>query len=807
VQILLQDCRYALRQLRKSPGFTTLVAVSLALAIGANTTIFTFVNALLFRPPAASDAGKLLEVMQRNTKESGIFGHLPLAYPDYLYYRDNNQVFSGMAAFDGEMRPASWSQAGNGEMTEVQLVSGNFFAVLGVSPILGRAFSPEEERTNAPPVAVVSHSFWIHRLGADPDVLRRSLTLNGAVFSVVGVAPASFTGIVIGNEPDMWVPFAATSQITHDPSLTNGFGSDWLFGVGRLSLGLSPEQARANLVLVSHSLQKEHPAEHTNLEAAVFPVHMVPEPFRLLVGGFTGLLMAVAATVLLIACMNVANLLLVHFGVRSRDFAVRSALGATRSRLIRQSLTQTILLSLLGACAGLLLARWLVSGLLALKPSALPVRIDAPFDWRVFGFTATLAVLAGVVFGLLSVLKSSRLELVSVLKGEVYFARFRQSKLQSMLLVGQVAVCMVLVIGASLCLRSLINARSIDPGFDTQHVLAATLDPGVLGYSKEQGEKFYAELIKRVERVPGVRSASLTSFLPLGTAGAETKVNIAGHKTPGVDSDMPMPFVSVGPKYFQTMGIPVLQGREFAQEENNAVVVNTVMARRFWPGEDPVGRYLSIGDSQFVIVGVVKTGKYQTLGEREQPFLYMPLGYRPRQTLLVMTQGDPKSLFSPVRREIHALDPNVVPIEFETMREYMALPLFPVHATSLLLGASGLFALLLAMGGLYGVISYSVSQRTREIGVRIALGAERAGILRMVVTRGLLLTAAGAVTGLAVAFAVTRALSSMLYGISPTDVGTFSTVFVSMMLVSFAATYVPARRAAKLDPMVALRYE
>jgi predicted permease len=389
----------------------------------------------------------------------------------------------------------------------------------------------------------------------------------------------------------------------------------------------------------------------------------------------------------------------------------------------------------------------------------------------------------------------------------VYIARFRQSKLQSMLLVGQVAVCMVLVIGASLCLRSLINARSIDPGFDTQHVLAATLDPGVLGYSKEQGERFYAELINRVERVPGVRSASLTSFLPLGTASAETKVNIAGHKTPGVESDMPMPFMSVGPKFFQTMGIPVLQGREFAKEENNAVVVNTAMARRFWPGEDPVRRYLSIGDSQFVIVGVVKTGKYQTLGEREQPFLYMPLGYRPRQTLLVMTQGNPQSLFSSVRREIHALDPNVVPIEFETMREYMALPLFPVHATSLLLGASGLFALLLAMGGLYGVISYSVSQRTREIGVRIALGAGRAGILRMVVTRGLLLTAAGAVTGLAVAFAATRALSSILYGISPTDVGTFTTVFVSMMLVAFAATYVPARRAAKLDPIVALRYE
>jgi predicted permease len=807
MEMLLQDLRYSLRMLRKSLGFTALAVLSLALAIGANTTIFTFVSALLFRPPAVSDGGKLLEVMQRNTKESGIFGHLPLAYPDYIYYRDHNQVFSGTAAFDGEMRPTSWSQADGGEITQVQLVSSNFFAVLGVDPVLGRGFLPEEERTTAPPVAMLSHSFWLHRLGADPNVLAKSLTLNGATFSVVGVAPAGFTGIVIGNEPDMWVPLGATPQITHDPNFLNNFGSDWLFGVGRLKQDVSRKQARANLILVSHSLQQEHPAEHVNLEAATFAVQMIPEPYRLVVGGFTGLLMAIAAIVLLIACMNVANLLLVRFSTRHRDFAVRSALGATRRRLIRQTLTETILLSLLGASAGLVAAKWLVPALLALKPSALPIRIDAPLDWRVFGFTAAVALFAGTVFGLLPVLKTSRFELVSALKGEGYIARFRQSKLQSGLLVGQVAVSLLLVIGACLCLRSLVNARSIDPGFDTQHVLTATLDPGVLGYSEEQGQKFYAELLDRVARLPGVQSASLTGFLPLGTASAGTLVNIAGQAIPAGGNGTPMSLMNVGPGFFQTMGIPVLRGREFVREEKNAVVINHAMAQQFWPGEAPVGRYLGVGDGRFIIVGIAKTGKYTSLGESDQPFLFMPLSYRPRQTLLVRAQGDPQYLLSAVRREIHALDPNVVPVELQTMRQYMALPLFPVRAVSLLLGASGLFALLLAMGGLYGVISYSVSQRTREIGVRMALGAGEEKIVRMIVTRGLQLTAAGAVIGMAGAFAATRALSSMLYGISPTDGTTFCVVFLSMLTVAFVASYVPARRAAKVDPMVALRYE
>jgi len=805
---LVQDFRHAVRQLRKSPGFTVLAVISLALAIGANTTIFTFVNTLLFRPPSVKDGASLLEVMQRNTKESGIFGNLPLSYPDYLYYRDHNQAFSGMAAFDGEMRPASWSQAGGGAITQVQLVSGNFFAVLGVDPVLGRTFLPQEEAINAQPAAILSHSFWVHQLGADPDVLTRSLTLNGATFSVVGVAPASFTGILIGNEPDMWVPFSAIPQVTHDSNLTDNFGSDWLFGVARMKPGLSPGQARANLSLVSHSLQEEHPAEHVNLEAAAFSVYLIPQPYRLLVGGFTGLLMAIAATVLLIACMNVANLLLVRFSSRRRDLAVRTALGATRRRLIRQTLTETFFLSLLGAAAGLGIAKWLVPSLLALKPSALPIRIDAPLDWRVFGFTAAVAALAGTFFGLLPVMKTSSLELITALKGDGYFARFRQSKLQSILLVGQIAVSLVLVIGACLCLRSLVNAHSIDPGFDTQHVLAVTLDPGVLGYSPEQGKKFYAELLNRVEQLPGVRSASFTSCLPLGTASEGTIVNIAGRASPVGDGGTPMQFMNVGPGFFHTMGIPVLRGREFRRQEENVVVINRAMAERFWPGgEDPIGRDIGVGDGQFAIVGIVKTGKYKSLGESDQPFLYMPLNYRPRQTLLVQAQDDPQSVLSSVRHEIHAVDPNVVPLEFQTMRQYMALPLFPVRAVSLLLGASGLFALLLAMGGLYGVIAFSVAQRTREIGIRMALGAGKDNILRMVVTRGLRLTAAGAAIGLVAAFAVTRVLSSMLYGINPTDAGTFCVVFLSMLVVAFVASYIPATRAAKVDPMVALRCE
>jgi predicted permease len=809
MQTLLYDLRFAIRQLRKDPAFTLVVVISLALAIGANTTIFTFVNSFLLRPPAVEDAGQLRELWNQNTKGSGVESYLPLSYPDYLHYRDDNQAFSGLMAFDGEMRPTSWSSNGAGEMVQGQLVSGNFFSVLGVRPVLGRTFLTEEDQvSSAQPVIVVSYPFWQERLGADRAVLGKTLTLNGTKFTVVGVSPANFSGIIVGNKPDFWAPLTTTPLLTHDNNFLASPSSFWLFAVGRLRTGITASQAQANLSTLSYALQQAAPDSHRDVQAATFPVKLVPEPFRGYVSAFTALLMVVVGMVLLIACANVASLLLAKGTAQVREVAIRSALGATRARLIRQRLTESVLLSVVSGIFGALLAVWVVPLLLALTPPSLPVRVDAPLDWRVLCFTFALALITGLFFGLLPALRSSRLELAPALKAEAYVAALSRSRLRSVLVVVQVAVCMVLLIGAGLCVRSLINAQSIDPGFDTRHVVIAQLDPGTLGYSEIQGKNFYQQLLQRVEALPGVTSASLTGFLPLGTASSVSGFSIDGYQAPAGQKDFAISLMNVGPDFFQTMNIPLLQGREFAERDKDTVIINEAMAQRFWPGQNPVGMHIRrVDHQQLEIVGVVSTGKYRTLSESAEPFLYLPIGYRSRSTLVVRTQMDPKALLGAVRREIQTLDPNVVPVDLETMKEYMELPLFPARTTGLLLGTAGLLALVLAVTGLYGVISYAVSQRIHEIGVRMALGAGRADIIRMVVRQGLLLTLTGAAIGLAGAFAVTRVLSSLLYGIGATDAATFATVSFLLIAVAVLASYIPARRAAKVDPMVALRYE
>jgi len=806
---LFQDLRYGLRMLAKNPGFTAVAVLSLAVGIGANTTIFSFVNALLFRQPAVEAPGRLLEVWQRNTKGSGVGEYMPLSYPGYVYDRDHNQVFSSLLAFDGEMRPVSWSRSAEGGLVQSQLVSGNFFSALGVKLVLGRTFLPEEDRVPPPHLVIVlSRAFWQQHLGSDPAILGKTLTLNGADFTVVGVAPAGFTGIIVGNEPDLWAPLSATHEFTHDPNYLAGWNTFWLFGVGRLNPGVTPSQAQADLSVLSHRLQQDHPESNKEIEAATFPVNLVPGPFRGYVAAFTGLLMAVVGLVLLIACANAANLLLAKAMARRREIATRLALGASRGRLIRQTLTESLLLSSMGGAAGLVFALWAVPPLLALKPSSLPIRIDVPIDWRVLAFTFLLALATGIVFGLAPALRSSKLELVQALKDEASVAGFRRSRLRSALVIAQVSVCLVLLIGAGLCVRSLLNARSIDPGFDTRHAVIAQLDPGSLGYSESKGKAFYRELLERVGALPGVSSASLTGYLPLGTARQTRGVTIG-------QCEFITETMYVGPSFCRTMGIPLMRGRDFTADDAMALprpaIVNEEMARRSWPGQDPIGNRMGLvhdkSHNDLVVVGVVKTGKYRTLSEEPQPFMYLPLDYRPRATLVVRTEGDPSALLASVRREVQALDPNVVPIDLETMKQYMALPLFPAHTTGLLLGAFGILALVLAVTGLYGVISYGVGQRTREIGVRMALGANQSDVLKLVLRQGMLLTVVGVSLGVIASLAVTRVLSSLLYGIRPTDGATYISVSLILTGVALAACYIPARRATKVDPMVALRYE
>ena len=805
------DLRYALRQLKNSPGFSITVILSLTLGLGANTTIFTFVNALLLRPPAVSDPGHLVEVMQRNAKASGIEAYMPFSYPGYVLLRDHNRTLSGFAAFDGDPRPVSWSHDGQGQMVYGQLVSSNFFSVLRVEPSVGRFFAADEDKSGpGAPTAVISYSFWQRQFAADRSVIGRALVLNGSSYTVIGVAPPSFTGILIGSRPDFWAPLQMTPILIRDRDRMGSDNSYWLFGVGRLKPGISKNEAQADLTVLirsTHSSDQKAAA----MDASAFPVQLVPSPFRGYVAAFTGLLMAAVGLVLLIACANAANLVLARATTRRRELAVRSALGASRLRMIRQALTESLLLSMMGGAGGLLLAYWSIPLLLNLKPATIPLSLEAPLDWRVFAFTFAASLFSGIAFGVVPALRSTRRDLLPALKDERQLAGPRRSRLRGSIVVAQITVCLVLLISAALCVRSLFNARSIDPGFSTHHIAVAHLDPGSLGYTESQDRQFYQQLVERVRALPGVSSASLSDDLPLGTSRTVHSVKIDGfNPPPGLDS-IQVQVAYVAPDFFNTMGIPVLNGREFStldiEPGSTGVIVNQAMAAHFWPGLNPIGQHFKDGKENVEIVGVVKTGKYRSLSEDPLDFMYRPLGPQSQEFLVVHCGADEEATLDEIRRVIQSLDPNVVPMEMESISQYMALPLFAAHTTGVLLAVFGSVALLLATIGLSGVVSYTVSQRTNEIGVRMALGADRLDVVRLILKQGMRLTGIGIVLGLALSFVATRVLAGLLYGIKPGDPLTFASVSLFLGVVAFVSCYVPARRAASIDPMKSLRAE
>jgi putative ABC transport system permease protein len=552
-------------------------------------------------------------------------------------------------------------------------------------------------------------------------------------------------------------------------------------------------------------------------EMAIYPLTLMPGPLRGYVIAFSGLFMLVVALVLLIACANAASFLLAQAIARRREIAVRAALGASRSRLIRQMLAESVLLACLSGGLGWLLARWTAPLLLSFIPSALPLRFTVSPDYRVFGFTLLISLLAGLLFGLAPAWQGTRIDLVTSLKDGTSSGGVRKSRLRSLLVVGQVAVCSLLLLGGGLCLRSLLHAQSIDIGFETGNRLTATIDLSNLGYSEAQGKAFFDNLIERTRTIPGVESASLTSHLPLGTSSWGETFNIEGRPAPNGEGGIGVNAMSVGPDYFKTMGTALLRGREFtARDKEGAprvVVINDELARRFWPDRDPVGAVITMGhgknEERSEIVGVVKNGKYRTLGEQPRLFLYHSIlqGYYARETLVAKTSVDPASALAAVRREIGALDPNVAPTQIGPLRDHMAFALFPARLAGVLLSIFGLLALILALAGLSGLIAYSVSQRTHEIGIRMALGARTRDVLKLVIGEGMLLTLIGLAIGVGAAFGVTRYLSDLLYGVSAIDPLTFGAIALLLIGVALVACWLPARRAAKVDPMVALRCE
>ena len=821
METLGQDLRYAFRTLLKSRGLTAVAVLSLALGIGANTTIFTFINGLLLRPPMVHDPHRLLEVWQHNTtRGNGIGSDMQLSFPEYEYYRDHNDTFSDIGAFTGETPPVIWNRAGEGETLRAALVSTNFFSILGVQAALGRGFLPEDDRgATAAPVVVLSHAAWQQRLASDPAIVGKTVTLNGRNYTVVGVAPAAFTGLVIGFSPDVWTPMGMHQAISPALDLKER-RMHWLLAIGRLKAGVAPRQASADLAVLGQRLAKDFPDTNKNLMPDVVPVELVPGPFRGVASGISAVLMAVVGLVLLIACANVANLLLAKAASRRREVGVRIALGANRRRLIQQMLTESVLIAGIAGTIGLLLSLWAAPLLLSLMPPSLPIAVSVSPDIRVLAFTLLASITTGIVFGLAPALQQSKMNQVDNLKDGAAHGGSSRSKLRNTLVVAQVTACVVLLVGASLCLRSLLSARSIDPGFDTRNALAAGLNVDTFGYDETRGRAFYARLLEQVRALPGVRAASLTDHLPLGQTMRMEGIEIDGYEGPRGPSSMPglaIDMALVGPDYFGAMGIPVLSGRSFKSTDDvNAppvIMINEQMAERFWPHQNAIGQFVNIkgphnSRARAEIIGVVKTGKYQSLGEDPKPFFYRPLlqDYEPGAQLVVRTAGD-VPIVGALKDVVRGLDPRMALIGIETLEQHMQLPLFPARAAGLFLGLFGALALTLAVVGLYGVMSYSVSQRTREIGVRIALGARRSDVVRLILGQGLSLTLTGIGIGAVCSLALTWVLRTVLYGISATDPLSFLAVAVVLTMVAVVASYVPARWATRVDPMKALRTE
>jgi len=818
MKTLWQDLRYAARMLARSPGFTVIAVLSLALGIGINTTIFSFVNAALFRPLPVPQPERLVRLYDGGAT----------SYPDYVAYRDRTDVFENLAAYT--QRQMSMNAGGETEQVWGEIVTGNYFDVLGVQPMRGRGFLSEEDGTpGTHPVVVISHALWERRFNSDPDVIGRNIFLSGQSFTIVGITGEKFVGASVVVPPDLWVPIWTEPLVQPGSVSLTSPDDGWLDVMGRLKPGASVAQAEATVDTIAASLNEARrqrnpgPEEPGGRESTVTLARglMVPPEGQATVLLVVTLLMTVVSLVLLVACANVANMLLARAAVRRKEVAVRLALGAGRWRIVRQLLTESILLSILGGAAGLLLALWSADVLLSLLPQSRAgawLTLDVSPDGRVLAYTLLLSLLTGVVFGLVPALQASKPDLVSALKDEtVVLARRRRVTLRNLLVVGQVAVSLLLLVCAGLFLRNLRNTHHADPGFSVENGFVMSFDLGLANYKAAQGRIFHEQLLERVRALPEVRSASLAEFVPLGGARNVSPLYIEGEPAEAtrLDLDSLLSHNTVGLDYFKTMDIPLVRGRDFNSQDTKTsppvIIINETLARRIAPDGNPVGKRLrNDSKGEFIeVIGVAHDIKYQQLAEKPLFFGYLPLAqrYRSYMTLHVRTAGDPGGVMNQLRAEVQTLDRNLPLTNVKTFAEHMREPLAPAQLLAQLSGAFGMLALLLAAVGIYGVMAYLVSRRTREIGIRMALGARRVDVLRLVLFEGLSLVAIGITVGLSASFAATRVLASVLYGVSPTDPWTFAGVSLVLALVTLLACYVPARRATKVDPMVALRYE
>jgi predicted permease len=819
---VLQDLRYGVRLLLKSPTYTAAAALSLALGIGANTTIFSLLNSVFLHPLPVSEPARLVSVFTTDARNTGGFNDfLPTSLPNFQDYRDHNAAFSGLVAHQGI--PLSYANGSEAEQVAAEMVSADYFAVLGVSPALGRAFRQDEGVIGGTaPVVVVSHGFWVRRLGSDAGVVGRTITLNRQPFTVVGVAPEGFKGTNAIGAPALWVPFSLHKQ------LLSGFAAEnfdnrraLLFNItGRLKPDVSIEQATAQMKTQASQLEREYPIPNKGRSVTLVPLTeaTINPGFRgnAVLGGV--MLMAVVALVLLIACANVANLLLARAAARQKEVAVRLSLGAGRGRLVRQLLTESLVLAAVSGLLGLLLAFWGRSLLWAARPPFLPEdALDLAFDLRVLSFTMGVSLATGLLFGIAPSWQASRPDLVMELKDRTSLptGANRWLSARNVFVAAQVALSLVALVVGGLFVRSLGNAQKIDPGFDVARLFIVQFDLGSEGYDEARGRDFHRQVLERVRALPGVQAAAVTTNVPLFGGGFARSVFPEGRDASDPKNGVLVQLAAVSVDYFRTMGIVRLRGRDFTEADVPStplvVVVNEAAAKRFWPNEDAVGkRFAFFGEPGFnEVVGVVRDSKVNFIGEPPTPFIYTPMlqTYAPAAFLAVRTPGDPAALIASVRSNIRQVDRQLPLVLVSTLTDIFGQSLWPARMGAALLSIFGLLALVLAAIGIYGVTSYAVTQRTREIGVRMALGAQRASVVGLVFRQAVMLTIAGIVVGLAASLLLTGYLSSLLYGISGTDPVTFAAVTAMLAAIASVACFLPAWRASKVDPLRALRYE
>ena len=811
--------------LRKSPGFTFVAVLSLALGIGANTAIFTIINAVFLHPLPVEEPSRLAQVFTRDTLtvDANVNRQVtPTSLPNYEDYRDQNNVFSGLATVTFPL-PLNWGGQAEPQQLNASLVSGNFFDVLGVKPYRGRAFIADgDKKLGGNPEVVLSYSLWARRFGSDDKFIGQTITLNGTPYTVVGVAPPGFKGIVSLGRPDiLWIPmtmrdYVLTGQLK---ALENNRRFRWTSIVGRLKPQVSVSEAQAAMKTIAAGLEKEYPRENKGRTVELYSLNEsalgINQRRQFSLAG--GVLMGVVGLVLLIACVNLANLLLAQAAKREKELSIRAAMGAGRFRLVRQLLTESTVLSLMGGLAGLVVAYWGRNVLWSFRPPfLLDGSIDLSFDTRVVGFTVIVSLLTGLVFGIIPAIKASGTDVNEVLKtgGRGGALGWTHNRLRGLLVISEIALALVALVGSGLFLRSMQNAQQFNPGFESQNLFQMFFDLGALRYDQDHGQQFFRDVIERAKTVPGVASASVSSN-GVFRGGISATIFREAEQTDPNNRGTLVNLDEVTPGHFETMRIPLLSGRDFTDfdRENTTpvAIINQAMANLVWPGQEPLGKRFAVVQEPNLlqVVGVVGTTVVGQIGEDPQPIAYFPMRqqYSPAATLVVRTTGNPEALLGAVRTQVQPIDKNLAFTNGRTVQQILGQGLWAARMGAALLGLFGALALILASIGIYGVLAYSVAQRTSEIGLRMALGAQPRQVLGLVLKQGMLLALIGAAAGVLVALPVARLASGLLYGVSATDPLTYAGITLLLMGVALLACYLPARRATRIDPLVALRVD